>query len=746
MNLGHLAEAKTNLETVLLTEKSQEHKPHGEFLLRELLFRQLETEPDFALPILDELEDLVTTPADRGRFLMRKADYQLRTANPTGALESAQALIDLDYYGQLPWPRNAEHTIAAKSYTGGLMKRIRYELDASQLANVEHQIERECQQVLSRGSLKQMERFLALYDAWPQSAGIRQRVAEVARREGEFQRAEFLWLKNRQSQDLVVVAEANRHLMGLWTQLGLHSEAAVLAEELASPKFRDLPLGQGETPARVLAKLPPQSLLAKALRDREVPKLRTNRVAITEERWTSTENDLLEAFGQYRREFSLDPGSSFQLLDKGWVVEEGDEPETRVAVIDREAGLIQGKVRIPLRNSFPSLSKGAHVGHFFPVGSTNRMTGLSLLEFTDEQPLWTAQLGDEAAHQHILRVGPAGPDYCTFQGPRELVTLDPVTGQMLWKRTDIDPASGLVSDPYAGMFGDADVLVVFGSNRSSYCVYQTSTGEELFHGELDVDTGQIRRIFGSKLFYIANKPEGRRMRIWDFKDNRLVFDQLAGPRIHTALTPDQELVLLIPPKGSENADEDTTDKPSQLQILDVVHNKVLLDLSVPAEDLKNLNYVRAFRHGGRFYVNLQRTVQMPVERLFSYYASDSFPPVENIQGDLLAVDPETGEVLWKRTLPQRSILHIPHVKLPFLVMMSRVRDRWQGGKQGLLVEIVDAETGETIAMKDNIFSDRVVNLAYDREQGWLDLNGLKTRVRLKFGPAVAHLPNEHDPL
>jgi hypothetical protein len=324
--------------------------------------------------------------------------------------------------------------------------------------------------------------------------------------------------------------------------------------------------------------------------------------------------------------------------------------------------------------------------------------------------------------------------------------LDPVTGQTLWKRTDIDPASGLVSDPYAGMFGDAEVLVVFGSNRSSYSVYQTQTGEELHHGELDVDTGQIRRIFGSKLFYISNKPEGRRMRIWDFKANRLAFDQLAGPRIHTALTPDQELVLLIPPRDVEKTDGECCEKPSRLQILDVAKGKLLLDLSVPAEDLKNLNYVRAFRHGGRFYVNLQRTVQMPVERLFSYYASDSFPPVENIQGDLLAVDPETSEVLWKRTLPQRSILQMSHIRLPFLVTMSRVRDRWQGGKQGLLVEILDAETGETIAQKDNIFSDRVVNLAYNKDNGWLDLNGLKTRVRLKFGPAVARIPNENEPL
>ena len=203
-------------------------------------------------------------------------------------------------------------------------------------------------------------------------------------------------------------------------------------------------------------------------------------------------------------------------MDKGWVDETGEEPETRVAVIDRSAGLIAGKVRVPLRNSYPSLSKGAHVGHFFPVGSINHMTGVSLLEIADEKPLWKAKLGDAAAHQHILRVGPAGPGFCAFQGQQELVVLDPADGRTLWQRSDIDPSSGLVSDPYAGLFGDEEVLVLFAADRSSYTVFQTDTGEELYHGELNIDTGQIRRIFGRKLFYICDTPEGRRMRIWDF--------------------------------------------------------------------------------------------------------------------------------------------------------------------------------------------------------------------------------------
>ncbi|MCA9070646.1 MAG: hypothetical protein KDA84_17065, partial [Planctomycetaceae bacterium] len=437
------------------------------------------------------------------------------------------------------------------------MSRVRELLAASELIQIETEVERESQAILKGGTEQQMQQFLALYESWPQSAEVRQRLATALRTRGEFQRAEFLWLKNRASQEVSVVAEANRQLMDLWNQLGLYSEAAMLAEELASPRFDAVRLQDGQTPADVLASLAPDEMLRQAISRRTLSNYRSNHVTITEQRWTPTEKKLLDAFGAYRREFSLLPGSSFQLLDKGWVDEENKEyPETRIAVIDRTSGLIQGKVQVPLRNSYPSLSKRAHVGHFFPVGSINRMTGVSLLEIENEKPLWKSRLGNGAAYDHILRPGPAGPGFCTFQGQQDLIVLDPATGQTLWKRSDIDHSSGLVSDPYAGLFGDEEVLVLFNSNRSAYTVFRTQTGEELHHGELDIDTGQIRRIFGRKLFYITHTQEGRRMRIWDFGKNEMVFDEPAGNRIFSALTPDHELVVLIPPKPDEETDDE----------------------------------------------------------------------------------------------------------------------------------------------------------------------------------------------
>ena len=271
LNLGQLAAAKTNLAAVLAPETSHQLRPHGEFLMRELLFRQLETEPAVALPVLEDLEALVSSPADRGRFLMRKADYQMRTGHPLGALESAEALGDLNEAGQLPWPRNPNHTISAGRFASRLMKRIKERLEQAQLAPVARHVEQNCLEVLAGGDRKRMQRFLMLYEDWPQSAGVRQRLAELARDRGEFQHAEFLWLTNRESRDLIVKAQATRDLMELWNQLGLYSEAAELAEELASPTFRDLPLKNGKTAGESISQRPQASLLAQAIRRRQLP-------------------------------------------------------------------------------------------------------------------------------------------------------------------------------------------------------------------------------------------------------------------------------------------------------------------------------------------------------------------------------------------------------------------------------------------------------------------------------------------
>ena len=82
------------------------------------------------------------------------------------------------------------------------------------------------------------------------------------------------------------------------------------------------------------------------------------------------------------------------------------------------------------------------------------------------------------------------------------------------------------------------------------------------------------------------------------------------------------------------------------------------------------------------------------------------------------------------------MLHLADLPLPVLVSLSRVRTQDQSH---LAVEVIDAESGETVGARDDLPSDRLLQAAYDRQGGLLELRGAKTSVRLAFPTSVARL-------
>ena len=93
-------------------------------------------------------------------------------------------------------------------------------------------------------------------------------------------------------------------------------------------------------------------------------------------------------------------------------------------------------------------------------------------------------------------------------------------------------------------------------------------------------------------------------------------------------------------------------------------------------------------------------------------------------------------MLWQRSLGNRSLLHLPHFPLPVLVSLCRVRKQDQSF---LDVEVLDVATGETLAHRDDLFSDRLLQVSYDRQAGLVALRGAKTVIRLEFPAEAAHL-------
>jgi outer membrane protein assembly factor BamB len=723
--LGDMSSARTRLTEVLAETMPPDEVEWAETLLRELLYLQLKHQTGNS-GLFAQLAQLSKTPVRRGRYLMQRAEAQLERGEFSGVLQATRDFSALNLDQPLPTVGDPSLRVTAASWVRSIVGRVQNQFGEVQLAEIVAQIEDERQQSLAADGTQRLERFLTVYSQWPQAGHPRNELARRYIAAGSFQQAELLLLVNRGSGDREVAERATAMLAHLWDKLGLWHEAAGLLTELEQRGSIDGRVDEDHSVRQLAPKFSPTGLTAMAMRQRVILDWDISRVDILQRPWTEIDPHLAETYGRYRRRFPIKGHSTFQLLVKGT---SGTE---KLAVIDRHTGRIVSNIPIPEQVSYPTTQHMADVGHFVPLGGQAAMNGISLLRDGSNQLLWTTRPQGLASQQKLLRVGPAGHSFCSFQGRKHLVVTDPGSGRILWQRTDLDPRGGLLNDPYAGLFGDDDVLVLFAADRSSYTVYRSATGEVLRTGQLEIEVNQQRRVFGRKLCYVARTETGLRIRIWDPLHDVIEFDEPFDGRLYSAVTPAQELAVILP--------------PGRLVIIDVAANQERLDLKLDPADLANLNYMRVFSGNDRYFVNLQRAIRVPNARTYSYYASDTFLDAVHVQGDLLAINPELSRLEWKRTLPQRSVLRTPQYRLPFLITMSGVRDRWNGNRQSLLVEVIDIATGETIGLKTDLRPDRIVQCTYEPDSGRMLFYGLKTLFELKFDRGRQRLTTEDLPL
>jgi len=706
--LGNLQPAKAHLSIALAMPLLEENRRTAERLMRELLYRELRTPGADVQLLLRELEALAKTPRQKGRFLIEQVETQLPLGDVDDILHAIDVFLELQLAEPLPLRDSDSHFVSAGSWIPSVIERLGTRLGETGRDKLESHVNVQQQIALASGDTSKMQRFLDVYSQWPHADAVRIVLANRLIAGEHYHRAELLLLQNRASQNVRTVKVAKQRLAHLWGQLGLAEEAASLLVELNEAKTRSPTPRARHRPADAVL----DSLTASALRRLRMDDRNVERVRIRENRATVPDPRLREAYERYRRPIFTPHKSTFQLLDKT------PARDGRLAVIDVQSGLIVGNIQVPAANSYqPPVAIRTQVGHFFPLGSSAAMNVVSLLEHSRGGPIWATSPLLFGQRRDVLRVGPSGPSYCSFQSRNHLIVVDPADGRIRWQRTDLNADSGLQGDLYGGLFGDDQVLVVFESDRMSYTAYRTQTGEELRRGKLDVDANQSRHVFGRKLKYVTTAKSGqRRLRIWDpLKDNYLLDESLSS-QYYSWVTKQNELVMFLP--------------PDRLLIMDVISGETKIERQLDGVD--KITYMRAFCDEQRYYVNFQRGRVTGRSKKHSLYQTELSLAATDIQGDLLAIERTSGRLLWKRSFPQRSFIHAPHARMPFLTAVARVSQRGYGRSDGLLVEIVDSRTGRTIGFKDNLLADRILHMSYEPDLDKVVLRGLRSVIDIEF--------------
>lgn len=715
--LGHPGQAHDRLTQVRLSARKETNSETIDELEREILLTRLADPRRDHAPLLAALAPLATGPEHRGRYLIERARFEA-DHDPAALAATAREIADETLTTLIPVPDDPSRSVAPGAYVEELIRnRIVSRERGSEGANAADGAE-------DQGG-----------DPLAESARLDQ--ARRMMEAGRFQEAELALLKCRVSAREQTVASATRLLAELFERRNLHHDAGRMLAELHT-RFAAVEVDAGIPGRDYLARFPRETPSWEAFRRLSPPLWSGASPRISEIQAIREELQALYN-GNGVASLPVPRKLSFDLFDKGRGV------SGQLLLVDRQTGVpFAEKIELPGKFLPPGTGSAAHpyVGHLLPLGAPGAVYGLSLLE---RRLLWTTVPGMLQPSRDNVRVGPTGAGFCACQSRQHLFVLDPTDGRLLWRRDDLETRSGLMSDSAHGMIGDERVLVVFSgqeSNPANYTLYDTATGAELRRGRLDPSTrfvsgSRARRAIGRRLFHVTAGDSGR-LRVWDPLTDRFTWDEPADTFAEASplegVAPGTKVLAFIP----ESDEAALVTRDAHIRVVDLANGKTQLEVPLDPAQLENLTSIRAFRDQDRYYFNLQRAPAggKGAPATPTYMVGDAAVPTISLFGDLCAVDRRTHDVLWTAALGNRSMLQLPDFRLPVLITLFRLRK----GDQTLLgVEVFDVRTGQSLARRDDLTSDRLLQVFYDRPSATITLRGGKTEIRLEFPADLARL-------
>ena len=728
--LGRHDESRKLLDSIVDSDNPVINR-RGRRILRELLFLQLaaaRTRPTSdAEPLLKRLAQLADTPRQSARVLVEEGRWHLDHNDPVAAFESATQLSSLrtrpvdGRITEITADRDGIHVLSHSTWVTALSRRALSKASARDAAvdrMLLNRLTRETAALTQSASLDDQLLFVRRHASNPLADPVRIEVATRLVELGRFQQAELLLLAIRNHGTPTSRLSATVALISLWSRLGLQDECGPLFDELANGRLSDVVGADGITGSQWVTRRPPDDLAKGIWQTHRHSTPAVTRAEITMDTSVSAIAELPRTYQKVRRRFSTSERSTFDLL------ETYANSTRRVTLMDRQVGVEAGHIDLPAQFSVPIWWHQSRSGHLLPLGSHSAMLGLSLLERSETRPLWKRTFAPLTTRPEMLRVGPSGVLAVTFQSRQHLLACSPIDGELLWRRGDLETGSGSFADAASGFFGDDRVLVVSRSDRIGHDVYDTLTGERRLQARLPITSRTRRRVFGRHLMYVTTKNNGaQRIRVWDPLINRTVIDEPLKDRIFPVATPDHHLGWI--------------DSDGQLQVHDLVSDTRQLQLKVLGDDDERISSIKVFRDRDCWYIAMLPTQGAAAPRAVNapvYFVGDTMLPVTHVHGHLLAINADTREIRWRRTVPLRSVVRFRHDHLPALVLLGRTRDPGRGGRQRMLVELLDSKTGRTLLLEDKLSTDRIVLAWYDPRAARLEMQGLKSRITIRFQP------------
>ncbi len=770
LELAQVEVAAGDLETAeerlsALVQNGDRQAERARWLLQELLRMQLASpDPGVELTIAEQrdmvtrLTTLAKSPCEKEQALIHFTRFQQQHGSAVNAVPQVASIASLGLNSFISVDPYAEQVVTSDAWGRSLILSARQQASPQEWQAVTQQVEQHRHQALQTDTIASLEQFIAIYAALPEAGPVRNQLADRLIQQGRFQSAELLLIQNRKSPDDEVRAVAEVLLLCLWDRLGINIEAGQALRRVAS-EFNDTSLESitrdhmasvsasltdpldDATGRGFLAAFDKSSLSWRVFKDLQPLSWRVRRVQVSGQGLAGANPDAPGVWRKVTRRVDNSPTVGFDLVgtDGGT---DGRRTMSRWVLLDRLSGANRAEVLMPQRSQLP-MPRYRYVGHLMPVGGKTEMHAVSLLESRDGNPFWRHHFRPVEsvgrASNDAIEPSVATPSVFVFQTVKHLMGIEPRSGRVLWRRSNLDLESGVRVDREAGLFGDDETLTLFHKDTETYSILSSQTGETIRTDTANVDFRYPKRVFGRQLFHVTNEitaeenNPSRRIRVWDPTRKGFDFDEEVVGRLNFASSSNGEMALLI---------------GQTLQVFRMPEMDQIASIEFAPADLTRFTTLRMFSDDQNVYLNLQeRMAGLSSGRNNIYLAGDSSIPLNSVfRGSLMAVEKASGKILWKRSIQQRSMLNITQCSLPFLIGLARVSPQGNNTQRALAVELIDRQTGETLGYADRLIPDRIVHCAVDRDRGLLTLHGLSSRIDLDFSRSTQSLLLEQQPL
>ncbi len=345
----------------------------------------------------------------------------------------------------------------------------------------------------------------------------------------------------------------------------------------------------------------------------------------------------------------------------------------RVMAIDyrQAAGVSDGELLWPARGSETD-------------GTTNglpRLAPLNVAARTSRPPVYHSYSGRRriagAGGVAGGSLGPVSPSGLVFQDSDALKCVDPLTGAVLWMRTDVPIGCEL--------FGDDEF--VFAADVSNHAAYVIRAADGQLMGQRELPKPEWLMTGGRNIAQLGfNSGEASRMwvvTVTDIWSQETLYKAEYSPAVRVSAV-EPNLIAILEPTGN-------------FHVLDVDTGKLVVDQKLePANDLQA---IQTLRSGDELFLFVTGQLQSPNKPIG---LPVDYPLVD---GPVYAFSLTSGKPLWPSPAIVRNrglVLQQPS-DIPFLVFAERQSPR-DASTPNLPIRVlcVDKRTGQTVYRKESL--------------------------------------------